>query len=282
MIRVVKMLFKGQAFLLKSFIFLVAGILFFAAAFMAHKTYVDAQIVNFYALNCAGGWDMSEYASGEPEVTSGLVNYTTDNSAYLENKISPITCSDFSGTLPPETYHTRVSVRFSWKQEQKQTESILLPPTTTLNIVDNLGTSSTSTIIEQSVDEINVNTDTSPTSTDITIESESPTSTSNSGTETTLDNNSQSEEMASSTISSSIKSVHVDNESSATTTQNDFIDTPIETSPILIPDTSNEQPVIDTTSETVNLPPNPVPRISRGVMVAAITAIVCICRNKQY
>ncbi len=96
----------------------VAVVLFLIAAFSAHRQVADAQMVNFYASECSGGWDGVQLAAGEPQVTvPTVINYTKENSAYLENKTSPILCGQFTGTLPPETYHTRVMVRFSWKQE---------------------------------------------------------------------------------------------------------------------------------------------------------------------
>jgi hypothetical protein len=96
----------------------VAVGLFLIAAFGTEHQVADAQMVNFYAGECTGGWDNVALASGEPEVTAvSSLPYTKENSAYLENKISPISCGQFNGSLPPETYHTRVMVRFSWKQD---------------------------------------------------------------------------------------------------------------------------------------------------------------------
>lgn len=122
----------------------VAVVVFLVAAFSAQKQIADAQVVNFYSSECVGGWDESPLASGEPQVTSHIsADYTKENSAYLENKSSPITCGQFTGTLPPETYHTRVMVRFSWKQV---TPPILpLPEVVPAAVSDGTGTSSGTT-----------------------------------------------------------------------------------------------------------------------------------------
>jgi hypothetical protein len=115
--RVIRKRTLGRVFFWPGAIFVVSSMFFLATFFSAQHQIADAQVVNFYAGNCEGGWDGANLASGEPQVTNeSSSTYTKDNSAYLENKLSPVVCSDYSGTLPPQTYHTRVMVRFSWKQ----------------------------------------------------------------------------------------------------------------------------------------------------------------------
>ena len=108
----------GRVFFWPATVITVLGGFLLYGAFQTDQHVADAQMVNFYAGDCTGGWDGSGLAAHEPQVSSqSSETFTKENSAYLENKISPITCDQYSGTLPPETYHTRVMVRFSWKQD---------------------------------------------------------------------------------------------------------------------------------------------------------------------
>lgn len=76
---------------------------------------VQAQKAYFYPEICLGGFKSAKNASGVPEAL-GDNDYTEDNSAVYEDGDSAIFCGEFMGELPPQTYQTRVTLRFSWQQ----------------------------------------------------------------------------------------------------------------------------------------------------------------------
>lgn len=79
-----------------------------------NSKFASAQLVNFASTKCEGGWAKVENASGKPTVDNG--GYTEQNSAVYLDNASEIKCYGFEGVLPPQTYHTRVFLRFSWEQ----------------------------------------------------------------------------------------------------------------------------------------------------------------------
>jgi hypothetical protein len=85
-----------------------------------NSTTVEAQLVNYYPSVCEGGWVQPMRAVGQPDVVEGNA-YTPDNSAMFIDNAASIYCSQYSGMLPPQTYHTRVMVRFSWQQPEPVT-----------------------------------------------------------------------------------------------------------------------------------------------------------------
>lgn len=76
---------------------------------------VQAQKAMFYPESCLGGWQQSKNATGVPEALDS--KYTLENSAVYTDNEADIFCGEFSGELPPQTYHTRVTLRFSWQQQ---------------------------------------------------------------------------------------------------------------------------------------------------------------------
>jgi len=77
---------------------------------------VSAQVAVFYPATCLGGWKYVAQAGGPPEVTFD-VPYDDKNSAILEDVVTQIYCGSFIGEFPPQSKHTKVTLRFSWHEE---------------------------------------------------------------------------------------------------------------------------------------------------------------------
>ena len=94
----------------------------------------QAQKAFFYPETCLGGWKSAKNVSGVPEAIKDL-DYNNTNSAIFEDGDSAIFCGEFKGELPPQTYQTRVTLRFSWQQEVLE-PAIIEEPSILDTIVD--------------------------------------------------------------------------------------------------------------------------------------------------
>lgn len=108
-------------------ILLIFSIAIFALVIMSlfffkNGVYVQAQKAFYYPETCLGGWKSAKNASGVPDGLEKLI-YDDNNSAVFKDGNSEIFCGEFKGDLPPQTYHTRVILRFSW--QQKELESVV-------------------------------------------------------------------------------------------------------------------------------------------------------------
>ncbi|MFM2424238.1 MAG: hypothetical protein RLZZ70_629, partial [Candidatus Parcubacteria bacterium] len=83
---------------------------------------VEAQLANYFASTCTGGWENPAAASGRPDVSGE--GYTPDNAAVFLDNAAEIECLSFTGELPPLTYHTEASIRFSWSQPGRVMASV--------------------------------------------------------------------------------------------------------------------------------------------------------------
>ena len=75
-----------------------------------------AQVSLFYPETCLGGWRQPQAAAGLPDAEEGE---TRQGLSVYEDNGSSIFCGEFAGELPPQTYHTRVTLRFDWHQANK-------------------------------------------------------------------------------------------------------------------------------------------------------------------
>jgi hypothetical protein len=75
-----------------------------------------AQVSLFYPQTCLGGWNQPQAAAGLPDADE---DETRKGVSVYEDNGSSIFCGEFAGLLPPQTYHTRVTLRFDWHQESK-------------------------------------------------------------------------------------------------------------------------------------------------------------------
>jgi hypothetical protein len=83
---------------------------------------VAAQLASFYASECTGGWENPGAASGQPDVSGD--GYVPNNSAVFLDNAAHIVCGGFVGELPPLTYHSEATVRFSWDQPGRVVTSV--------------------------------------------------------------------------------------------------------------------------------------------------------------
>ena len=93
----------------------VCSLFVLLALLTREPTGVQAQKAYFYPEICLGGFKSAKNASGVPEAL-GDNDYTEGNSAVYKDGDSAIFCGEFTGELPPQTYQTRVTLRFSWQQ----------------------------------------------------------------------------------------------------------------------------------------------------------------------
>ncbi len=97
---------------------LLIGFLIIVSAFFGkNKTETYAQLAKFAPATCLGGWENPGLATMSEEVSFFSSLYNEENSAVYKDNLSPLYCGGFVGSLPPETYHTRVTLRLSWFQE---------------------------------------------------------------------------------------------------------------------------------------------------------------------
>lgn len=91
--------------------------LFIYSIFSSDKITTYAQLAKFTPASCLGGWQNASLVTTSE--TAGLFDsdYNEENSAVYQDNLSPLYCGDFLGQLPPQTYHTRVTLHFSWYQE---------------------------------------------------------------------------------------------------------------------------------------------------------------------
>jgi hypothetical protein len=87
----------------------------------------DANVAHLYASSCLGGWSNPDRAIGEPDVTSVGDRYSDSNSAVYNDNQASLYCGGYTGSIPPDTKHTDVVLRFSWTQNV--TEAPLSYPT---------------------------------------------------------------------------------------------------------------------------------------------------------
>lgn len=118
----------ARPMLLRRGILLSKKVLLFAGVFCAalalvffwswsSKPQVGAQVVNFYPDTCLGGWSNPRYVTREPQVQSVGDMYGEENSAVYNDNAAALYCGEYAGTLPAETKHTEVVLRFSWTQD---------------------------------------------------------------------------------------------------------------------------------------------------------------------
>jgi hypothetical protein len=141
------MLLQSSIFLgKKTLVFLaVTGVLLviiFGVSFYK-KTAVDAQVVHFFPSTCLGGWNAPDNATGKPTVLLEGDTYTEENSAVYQNNAASLYCGNYEGSLPPETKHTRVALRFSWSHTPH--EPLIYPDIAPTVVEDTIASSTGST-----------------------------------------------------------------------------------------------------------------------------------------
>lgn len=105
----------GILALLVVFVLLISSLSFFRSG-----APVQAQKALFFPEVCLGGWQQPQNAAGAPQLELG--QYTATNSAVYTDNNAAIFCGQFAGELPPQTYHTRVTLRFSWQHGESNSD----------------------------------------------------------------------------------------------------------------------------------------------------------------
>jgi hypothetical protein len=121
---IIKIMVKGVRFTKIKYwaLGIVTGVFLLVVAWWQFAQEAEANIIEFYPQTCLGAWAGVDHASGKPEVIGGGEVYTLDNSAVYRDDGSQIFCGRFVGELPPQTNHTKVTLRFSWSQPSIQSE----------------------------------------------------------------------------------------------------------------------------------------------------------------
>ncbi len=85
---------------------------------------VSADVATFFPETCLGGWQNPQYAANTPNVVAGLAEeFTENNSATIVDTISQLFCGEFSGEIPENAIHKKVTLKFSWALASPESEA---------------------------------------------------------------------------------------------------------------------------------------------------------------
>jgi hypothetical protein len=88
------------------------SILLLLAVALTFSLTTKANIGEFYATSCLGGWENPQNAEGSPETRNGSA-FSQQNSAVLKNTLSEIFCGGFSGEIPQNSKPAQATLYLS-------------------------------------------------------------------------------------------------------------------------------------------------------------------------
>ncbi len=148
----------GRRFWFGFLLFLVVGA-GLVMLFIRSSEPAVAQVSLYYPETCLGGWQQPKAAAHEPDADG---NEVSRGVSVYDNNGASIFCGEFTGALPPQTYHTRVTLRFDWHQplpdvridetEQHEGDVTKDVPESVIEDLDKITEQSTSTVLGSSND----------------------------------------------------------------------------------------------------------------------------------